>query len=45
MLALSTVAALRDAVAAFGPKGREVSLSMPCTPEAVLFAVQAARRR
>ncbi|MDX2010353.1 MAG: xanthine dehydrogenase molybdopterin binding subunit [Myxococcaceae bacterium] len=43
MLALSAVAALRDAVAGFGPRGREVRLSMPCTPEAVLFAVEAAR--
>ncbi|MCA3015433.1 MAG: xanthine dehydrogenase molybdopterin binding subunit [Myxococcaceae bacterium] len=44
MLALSAVAALRDAVAAFGPGGREVSLAMPCTPEAVLFAVEAVRK-
>jgi len=42
MLALSVVAALRDAVAAFGPKGREVTLSLPCTPEAVLRAIQVA---
>jgi xanthine dehydrogenase large subunit len=44
MLALSTVAALRDAVAAFGPKGREVQLSLPATPEALLLAVEAQRR-
>ncbi|MBL8939386.1 MAG: xanthine dehydrogenase molybdopterin binding subunit, partial [Archangium sp.] len=44
MLALSTVAALRHAVSAFGVKGREVSLAMPCTPEAVLFAVEAAKK-
>ncbi|MFZ5441743.1 MAG: xanthine dehydrogenase molybdopterin binding subunit [Myxococcota bacterium] len=44
MLALSVVAALREAVAAFGPKGREVQLDMPCTPEALLFAIEAARR-
>jgi xanthine dehydrogenase large subunit len=43
MLALSVVAALRDAVAAFGPKGREVKLDMPCTPERLLFAVEAQR--
>jgi xanthine dehydrogenase large subunit len=43
MLALSTVAALRNAVAAFGPNGREVKLDMPCTPEALLFAVEAQR--
>lgn len=44
MLALSVVAALRNAVAAFGPQGREVQLSMPCTPEALLFAVAARRQ-
>ncbi len=44
MLALSTVAALRHAVSAFGVKGREVSLSIPCTPEAVLFAVETAKK-
>ncbi len=45
MLALSTVAALRHAVSAFSTKpGREVSLAIPCTPEAVLFAVEAARQ-
>ncbi len=43
MLALSAVAALRHAIAAFGPKGREVKLSMPCTPEAVLIAIEAAK--
>ncbi len=43
MLGLSVVAALRDAVAAFGPKGREVKLEMPCTAEALLFAVEAQR--
>ncbi len=43
MLALSVVAALRAAVAAFGPPGREVKLPMPCTPEALLFAVEAQR--
>jgi xanthine dehydrogenase molybdopterin-binding subunit B len=30
-------------VAAFGPKGREVELAIPCTPEAVLFAVEKQR--
>jgi xanthine dehydrogenase large subunit len=43
MLALSAVAALRSAVAAFGPKGREVELSIPATPEAVLFAIERQR--
>jgi xanthine dehydrogenase large subunit len=45
MLALSAVAALRHAVAAFGPPGRAVQLDMPCTPEAVLFAVERQRAR
>ncbi len=44
MLALAVVAALRDAVTAFGPKGREVKLDMPCTAEALLFAVEAQRQ-
>jgi xanthine dehydrogenase large subunit len=43
MLALSALAALRSAVAAFGPKGREVELSIPATPEAVLFAIERQR--
>jgi xanthine dehydrogenase molybdopterin-binding subunit B len=43
MLGLAVVAALRDAVAAFGPRGREVKLDMPCTPERLLFAVEAQR--
>lgn len=43
MLGLSVVAALRHAVSGFGPEGREVALSIPCTPEAILNAVQAAR--
>ncbi len=44
MLAFSALAALRDAVAAFGPKGREVQLAVPATPEALLFAIEAQRR-
>lgn len=44
MLAISAVTALRHAVGAFGARGREVELSYPCTPEAVLRAVEAARR-
>ncbi|MEW6432892.1 MAG: xanthine dehydrogenase molybdopterin binding subunit [Myxococcota bacterium] len=43
MLALSAVAALEHAIAAFGPKGREVKLSIPATPEAVLFAIERQR--
>jgi xanthine dehydrogenase large subunit len=43
MLALSVVAALRHAVSAFGPAGRAVQLQLPCTSEALLRAVEAAR--
>jgi xanthine dehydrogenase large subunit len=35
--------ALRQAVSAFGPAGSGVSLASPATPEAVFWAVQAAR--
>jgi xanthine dehydrogenase large subunit len=45
MLALSVYHALRDAVASLAPAGRPVVLTAPATPEAVLRAVQAARRR
>ncbi|MBS1150810.1 MAG: Xanthine dehydrogenase, molybdenum binding subunit, partial [Myxococcaceae bacterium] len=44
MLALSAVAALRHAVSAFAPAGAQVELAIPCTPEAVLMAVEAARK-
>lgn len=43
MLALSVREALRAAVAAFGPAGREVRLPSPATPEAVFWAVEEAR--
>lgn len=43
MLALSVVTALRHAVGAFGPEGRPVRLSIPCTPEAIFWSVQDAR--
>ena len=43
MLAFSVREALRQAVAAFGPDGREVNLGSPATPEAVFWAVEAAR--
>ncbi len=45
MLALSAVAALRHAVSSFGTEGTPVELGIPCTPEAVLMAVEAARKR
>jgi xanthine dehydrogenase large subunit len=44
MLALSAVAALRHAVSSFAVAGAPVELAMPCTPEAVLMAVEAARK-
>jgi xanthine dehydrogenase large subunit len=43
MLAFSVREALRAAVAAFGPPGRSVELPVPSTPEAVYWAVEAAR--
>lgn len=43
MLAFSVREALRGAVAAFGPEGREVELASPATPEAVFWAVQGVR--
>jgi len=45
MLAIGAVSALRHAIGAFGMPGREVALSIPATPEAVLFAVEDAKRR
>ncbi|GAA3398692.1 xanthine dehydrogenase molybdopterin binding subunit [Streptomyces roseoviridis] len=44
MLAFSVREALRQAAAAFGPDGTGVELASPATPEAVYWAVQAARR-
>jgi len=43
MLAFSVREALRAAVAAFGPTGHVVDLGCPSTPEAVFWAVEAAR--
>jgi xanthine dehydrogenase large subunit len=43
MEAFSVREALRQAVAAFGPAGCSVSLASPATPEAVYWAIQAAR--
>lgn len=40
MLALGVVTALREAVAGFLPDGAEVDLAIPCTPEAVLRAIE-----
>ncbi|MFF9340462.1 MULTISPECIES: xanthine dehydrogenase molybdopterin binding subunit [unclassified Streptomyces] len=43
MLAFSVREALRQAAAAFGPAGVSVDLACPATPEAVYWAVEAAR--
>ncbi|POX57289.1 xanthine dehydrogenase molybdopterin binding subunit [Streptomyces sp. Ru71] len=43
MLAFSVREALRQAAAAFGPSGVSVELPSPATPEAVYWAIQAAR--
>jgi xanthine dehydrogenase large subunit len=43
MEAFSVREALRQAVGAFGPKGHSVELASPATPEAVFWAVEAAR--
>jgi xanthine dehydrogenase large subunit len=43
MEAFSVREALRQAAGAFGPAGRSVELGCPATPEAVYWAVQAAR--
>ncbi len=43
MLAICVVSALRHAVSAFGPPRTEVELRLPCTPEAILRAVETAR--
>jgi xanthine dehydrogenase molybdopterin-binding subunit B len=44
MLAISVRAAIRDAVAAFGPEGGEVVLSSPSTSEAIFRAMQLQRQ-
>ncbi|MGW8699215.1 xanthine dehydrogenase molybdopterin binding subunit [Streptomyces eurythermus] len=44
MLAFSVREALRQAAAAFGPGGASVELASPATPEAVYWAIQAARQ-
>jgi xanthine dehydrogenase large subunit len=44
MLAFSVREALRQACAAFGPEGTSVELASPATPEAVYWALDAARR-
>lgn len=43
MLAFSVREALRQAAAAFGPAGISLELASPATPEAVYWAIEAAR--
>jgi xanthine dehydrogenase large subunit len=43
MQAFSVREALRQAVAAFGPRGHSVDLGCPSTPEAIYWAIEAAR--
>jgi xanthine dehydrogenase large subunit len=43
MLAFSVREALRQAAGAFGPQGWSVDLGCPSTPEAVYWAIDAAR--
>lgn len=43
MLAFSAREAIREAVAAFGPRGHLVDLASPATPEAVFWAIRAAQ--
>lgn len=40
MLAISVREAIRDAVAAFGKSGGQVSLASPATPEAIFNAIR-----
>jgi xanthine dehydrogenase large subunit len=44
MLAFAVREALRQACAAFGPPGLSVDLPSPATPEAVYWALDAARQ-
>jgi xanthine dehydrogenase large subunit len=43
MLAISVREAIRDAVAAFGDKGKQVPLASPATPEAIFNAINSRR--
>ncbi|MET0593140.1 MAG: xanthine dehydrogenase molybdopterin binding subunit [Polyangiaceae bacterium] len=45
MLAIAVREALRDAAGAFGPRGRLISLASPATPEAVYWAIRAAKSK
>jgi xanthine dehydrogenase large subunit len=43
MLGISAVTALRHAISGWAKPGQEVKLSIPCTPEAILLAVEDAK--
>ena len=45
MLALGAVTALRHAISSFAAPGQDVELGVPCTPEAVLRAVEETQAR
>lgn len=45
MLAISVIAALRHAIAGFGAAALEPRLTIPCTPEAILRAIEDMRTR
>ncbi len=45
MLAISVIPALRHAIAGFGEAGLEPRLTLPCTPEAILRAIEDIRAR
>jgi xanthine dehydrogenase large subunit len=45
MLAISVVTALRHAISSFGVRGEDVELRVPCTPEAILRAIESAKAR
>ncbi|MCB9566694.1 MAG: xanthine dehydrogenase molybdopterin binding subunit [Myxococcales bacterium] len=45
MLAIGVVTALRQAIATWGRPGQEVELAIPCTPEAILRAIEGSRSR
>jgi xanthine dehydrogenase molybdopterin-binding subunit B len=43
MLAIGVLTALRQAISGYGAPGAEVELAIPCTPEAVLRAIEGLR--
>jgi xanthine dehydrogenase molybdopterin-binding subunit B len=45
MLGIGVVTALRHAISSWGARGQEVHLGLPCTPEAVLRAIEDTKER